>query len=252
MWSDKWIFCTSSFLFRQAHVHGRRAEHHTKHRRFDEAIENHRKAASFIEEALKIAPQSAVVIESLQLQRKYHMKQIEFVRHRKQQYERYIKAVEYQRKRNPEFLAKQLEKIEKYNELQVAIYQNLEDTGSMLETMTGSSGTDRNNPVVDDLISLNHSLHILVHRMTQNIDEYAVENETLKEKLSVFEREPGERAKTAATGKGSEQGKGESRFLSGLETGRDALEAIDFHREELPALAPLELPTFDLPDFENN
>nr|XP_019543497.2 nuclear receptor-binding factor 2 [Aedes albopictus] len=243
----------NSFL-NMAHVYGRRAEHHAKHRRFDEAIDNHRKAASYIEEALKIAPQSAIVRESLQLQRKYHTKQIEFLRHKKQQYERYVKALEYQRKRNPEFLAKQLEKIEKYNELQVAIYQNLNDTESLLGSMAGSDGTERRRnsaTAVEDLISLNHSLHVLVHRMTQNIDEYAVENETLKEKLSLFEREAGGERATMGTGKGGpEKGRGER--LSTLETGRDALEAIEFHREEIPALAPLELPKFDLPEFENN
>ncbi|XP_062563943.1 nuclear receptor-binding factor 2-like [Armigeres subalbatus] len=235
----------NSFL-NMAHVYGRRAEHHSKHRRFDEAIENHRKAASYIEEALKIAPQSAVVIESLQLQRKYHQKQVEFVRHRKQQYERYMKALEYQRKRNPEFLAKQLEKMDKYSELQVAIYQNLDETDSLLETMAQNSNEHR-MPAVEDLITLNHSLHVLVHRMTQNIDEYVTENETLKETLNLYRNDAGD--KTAANRRLDRE---HNVRIASVETDRDVMEVNDYHQKGLPALAPLELPTFDLPEFEGN
>lgn len=171
------------------------------------------------------------------------------MRHKKQQYERYMKALEYQRKRNPEFLAKQLEKIEKHSELQVAIYQNLDDTDGLLESMVGSGG-DRKTSAMEDLISLNHSLHVLVHRMTQSIEEYATENETLKEKLSMYEKETDQHPALTNVPKSSEKSRGER--IPSLEAGRNALEAVDFQPEEMPALEPLELPTFDIPEFENN
>lgn len=239
-----------------AHVQGRKAEYYTKHRRYDEAIDSHRRVVLNLDEALKISPPSAVILESLQLQRKYHIKQVEFLRHKKQQHERYMKALEYQRRRNPEFLAQQMEKIEKYNELQIAIYHNLDDTDSLLEALKTrivsqeAAGSDKKASAVDDLISLNHSLHVLVHRMAQNFDESATENEILKEKLSFYEKEK-ENYPALTTGKAAaDKGKGER--SPSLETGRDALEAIDYHSEELPALAPLELPTFDLSGFENH
>lgn len=213
-----------------AHVHARRADHHTKNRRFDEAIENHRKAYSYIEEAFKIAPQSPKVLESLQLQGKYHQKQVNFLRHKKQQFERYMKAVEYQRKRNPEYLAKQLEQIEKHSELQVAIIQNLENTTTLLESMMGS---DREgDPALEDLVSLNHSLHVLVLHMTQNIDEYAAENETLKERLSMYEKEGGHPSAAPVA-------------MANVPRTRERNALLEGVAQE--GLAPLDLPTFDLP-----
>ncbi|XP_058449317.1 nuclear receptor-binding factor 2 [Malaya genurostris] len=237
-----------------AHVYGRKAEHYAKHRRYDEAIENHRRAVSNLDEALKISPLSAFVLESLQLQRKYHLKQAEFLRHKKQQHERYMKAVEYQRRRNPEYLVQQIEKLEKVNELQVAIYRNMDDTDSLLEALTKSrsSGSDvgsndTKTTVVDELVSLNHSLHVLIHRMVQNLDDLSTENESLKEKISLQEKDK-ENKPSMGTGKRvSERCQDPS-----CETGRDALEAMGYHSEELPALAPLELPTFDLSGFEDH
>ncbi|XP_058819660.1 nuclear receptor-binding factor 2-like [Topomyia yanbarensis] len=235
-----------------AHVYGRKAEHYAKHRRYDEAIESHRRAVSNMDEALKISPPSAVILESLQLQRKYHLKQAEFLRHKKQQHERYMKAVEYQRRRNPEYLAQQMEKLEKASELQVAIYRNMDETDSLLETLAKprsgggpeiAAGSEKKTLAVEELISLNHSLHLLIHRMVQNLDEASTENEALKERISMYEKE----SHPASMGAGKRAiDRGRDPLL---ETGRDALEAMDYHSEELPAL---ELPTFDLSGFENH
>lgn len=230
-----------------AHVYSRKAEYFSKKRRYDEAIECHRKTVANLDLALKISPPSTVILESLQIQKKYHLKQVESLKLKKQQHERYMKALEYQRRRNPEYLAQQMEKLDKYNELQIAIYHNLDDTDSLLESLQKSrqsggqqptevAGKQSGSTAVDELISLNHSLHLLIHKMAQNFDEYATENETLKEKLRVYEKETENQPPVA----------------SSLETGRDALEAIEFHSQELPALAPLELPSFDVSGFENN
>ncbi|XP_053696000.1 uncharacterized protein LOC128743447 [Sabethes cyaneus] len=242
-----------------AHVYGRKAEHYAKHRRFDEAIESHRRAVLNLDEALKVSPPAAIVLESLQLQRRYHLKQAEFLRHKKLQHERHMKALEYQRKRNPEYLAQQMEKLDKVNKLQVAIYRNLDETDSHLVTLgkpgTNPGGTDsaseRTSPAaVEELISLNHSLHLLIHRMVENLDEVTTENERLKERLSLYEKENESKPPSVATGRKGLVDKGRD---PSLETGRDALEAINYrHCEQLPALAPLELPAFDLSGFENN
>ncbi|XP_055597436.1 uncharacterized protein LOC129748078 [Uranotaenia lowii] len=237
-----------------AHVYGRKAENYAKHRRFDEAIESHRKAVVNLDEAIKLSPTSAIVVESLQLQRKYHLKQVEFLRHKKQQYERYMKALEYQRRRNPEYLAQRMENMEKYHVLQLSIYKNLDDTDALLESLSKTrpeaiAGEGRKNSSLEDLIKLNHSLHIMIHQMVQNFDECSTENEVLKEKLSMYEKEKENNPSGKGTGRlSSDQRKGNAT----LEADRSILEAIDFHSEELPALAPLELPTFDLPDFDKS
>ncbi|XP_055541725.1 uncharacterized protein LOC129727695 [Wyeomyia smithii] len=242
-----------------AHVYGRKAEHYAKHRRFDEAVESHRRAVSNLDEALKISPPSNVILESLQLQRRYHIKQAEFLRHKKQQHERYMKALEYQRRRNPEYLVQQMEKMEKVNKLQVAIYRNMDETDALLEilgkpaaNLDGANIADeRTVPgAVEELISLNHSLHLLIHRMVQNLDEVSTENETLRERLNLYEKENENHPATVAAGR---KGFADAGRDPSLETGRDALEAMDYHHsEELPVLAPLELPAFDLSGFENH
>uniref|UniRef100_A0A182SMK2 Nuclear receptor-binding factor 2 MIT domain-containing protein n=1 Tax=Anopheles maculatus TaxID=74869 RepID=A0A182SMK2_9DIPT len=244
-------------------MYGRRAENCAKNRRFDDAIECHRKAISHLNEALKLQT-NAVVQESLQLQRKYHLKQVDWLLVKKQQYDRYLRAVDYQRRKNPEFLAQQIEKMDKYNELQVAIYHNLDDTDGLLETLSRNIAT--NSPAlaaanasgsgtktVNDLIALNHSLHILIQRMSQNVDEYATENEELREKVRYYEREAKETGcsdsakgvdaeSSANTGKGGGSGHG-----SGTQK-----HSVGLMHDNLSTLAPLEMPVFDLSDFDNH
>ncbi|ETN58981.1 hypothetical protein AND_009418 [Anopheles darlingi] len=230
-----------------AHMYGRRAENCVKSRRYDDAIESHRKAVFHLEEAQKIKS-SPKVHESLQLQQKYHEKQVDLLQIKKRQYERCMKALEYQRRKNPEYLAQQNDRLDKYNELQVAIYHNLDDTDGLLETLNKgeSNGANGSTKALEELISLNHSLHILIQRMAQNIDEYATENETLRERLRCYEKEkegggPLGNVETAANG----LNKGRHIELPKREDGA----ATD---DNLAALAPLEMPVFDLSEFDNH
>ncbi|KFB35056.1 AGAP002517-PA-like protein [Anopheles sinensis] len=231
-------------------MYGRRAEHYAKNRRYDESIECHKKAVFHFDETLKIKT-SAVVLESLQLQRKYHQKQIDSLQMKKLQYERYMRALEYQRRKNPEFLAQQIEKMDKYNELQVAIYHNLDDTDGLLESLGKSIAGPTNHPtgsgdgtkVVGELVTLNHSLHILIQKMSQNIDEYATENEELREKLRFYEREKENDGSTGKEGDSSSvvhKGLGAQKNDGGL------------RHDNLSTLAPLEMPVFDLSEFDNH
>uniref|UniRef100_A0A2M4AYC5 Nuclear receptor-binding factor 2 MIT domain-containing protein n=1 Tax=Anopheles triannulatus TaxID=58253 RepID=A0A2M4AYC5_9DIPT len=232
-----------------AHMYGRRAENLVKSRRYDDAIESHRKAVFHLEEAQKIKS-SPRVQESLQLQQKFHQKQVDLLQIKKRQYERCMKALEYQRRKNPEFLAQQNDRLDKYNELQVAIYHNLDDTDGLLESLSKGepSGSNANDgkKVVDELISLNHSLHILIQRMAQNIDEYATENESLRDRLRCYEKEKeggGPLGTVEAAGNGLSKG----RHIE-LPKREDGAARDD----NLAALAPLEMPVFDLSEFDNH
>uniref|UniRef100_A0A182M1J9 Nuclear receptor-binding factor 2 MIT domain-containing protein n=1 Tax=Anopheles culicifacies TaxID=139723 RepID=A0A182M1J9_9DIPT len=236
-------------------MYGRRAENCAKNRRFDEAIESHRKAVFHFNEALKLQT-NAVVQESLQLQRKYHLKQVDWLLVKKQQYDRYLRALDYQRRKNPEFLAQQIEKMDKYNELQVAIYHNLDDTDGLLESL-GRNMASHNAPIgaadsggtktVNDLIALNHSLHILIQRMSQNVDEYATENEELREKLRYYEKE--KESGSSDGPKGVEDESSANTNKGGPSTQKHA---VGLMHDNLSTLAPLELPVFDLSDFDNH
>ncbi|XP_050072134.1 nuclear receptor-binding factor 2-like [Anopheles maculipalpis] len=247
-------------------MYGRRAENCAKNRRFDDAIDCHRKAVSHFNEALKLQT-NAIVQDSLQLQRKYHLKQVDWLLVRKQQYDRYLRALDYQRRKNPEFLVQQIEKMDKYNELQVAIYHNLDDTDGLLETLSRNITT--NNPAlgisanaaaagggggtktVNELIALNHSLHILIQRMSQNVDEYATENEELREKLRYYERE----AKETGSADGAKGADADPSTNTGKVRGHGGTQQHTggtLMHDNLSTLAPLEMPVFDLSDFDNH
>uniref|UniRef100_A0A182P968 Nuclear receptor-binding factor 2 MIT domain-containing protein n=1 Tax=Anopheles epiroticus TaxID=199890 RepID=A0A182P968_9DIPT len=238
-------------------MYGRRAENCAKNRRFDDAIECHRKAVSHFNEALKLQT-NAIVQESLQLQRKYHLKQVDWLLVKKQQYERYLRALDYQRRKNPEFLTQQIEKMDKYNELQVAIYHNLDDTDGLLESLSTSMAA--NQPAVDigtdgggaktvhELIALNHALHVLIQRMSQNVDEYATENEELREKLRYFEKEK----ETPNSSEGTKGMCAESSSETGNEGPGAQNHTHGLIHDNLSTLAPLEMPVFDLSEFDNH
>uniref|UniRef100_A0A182JZU8 Nuclear receptor-binding factor 2 MIT domain-containing protein n=1 Tax=Anopheles christyi TaxID=43041 RepID=A0A182JZU8_9DIPT len=216
-------------------------------------FECHRKAVSHFNEALKLQT-NVVVQESLQLQRKYHLKQVDWMMVKKQQYDRYLRALDYQRRKNPEFLAQQIEKMDKYSDLQVAIYHNLDDTDGLLESLGSTMAAtqpavDGGPKTVNELIALNHSLHILIQRMSQNVDEYATENEELREKLRYYEKEkeiPGssDGAKVVDTESLAKPSK------SGVPSTQT--HTLGLMHDNLSTLAPLELPVFDLSDFDNH
>lgn len=68
---------TQMYLF-QAHREDRRAQNHLKAGRFDEAVICHQLAAKHIEDAMSSTSTSRA-IESLQLQREYHLRQLQIV-----------------------------------------------------------------------------------------------------------------------------------------------------------------------------
>lgn len=107
-----------------------------RYRRFDEAVESHQKAANALEEALhSISLPKAVV--SIKLQREFHLKHIELIRLKKQQYEKYKLAVEQQRLKNAEFLEQRLAKdrLESACDLQISIFKVLEESDILLDAL---------------------------------------------------------------------------------------------------------------------
>lgn len=120
-----------------------------RYRRFDEAVESHQKAASALEEALH-STSLPKAVESIKLQREFHLKHIELIRLKKQQYERYKLAVEHQRLKNAAFLEQRLAKdrIETACDLQISIYKTLEESDVLLDALnngrklSGAGGKD--------------------------------------------------------------------------------------------------------------
>lgn len=211
-------------LYLQAHYHSRRAEYHLRARRFDEAAESHQKAAATLEEALQCSTVPKA-IESIRLQREFHLKHVELIRLKKQQYEKYKQALEHQRLKNLDLIEQRSTKdrIESACDLQIAIYKTLEDSDCLLETLSkrnlsgsdGKSDASRNmvesktvsienvdeikldigkkskdeNAILDELHTLNHQLHILVYSLISRMDETNQDAEALRERAKMLEKE---------------------------------------------------------------
>lgn len=77
----------------QAHQQHRRADAYLKSNRHDEAIQCHMNAAEYLLDAMKCTT-SPVALESITLQHTYHVKQKDFIKHKKEQYVRVKKALD--------------------------------------------------------------------------------------------------------------------------------------------------------------
>lgn len=191
-------------------------------RRFDEAAESHQKAAAALEEALQCTSVPKA-IESIRLQREFHLKHIELIRLKKQQYEKYKLALEQQRQKKLDFMEQQSSKgrIESACDLQIAIYKTLEDSDCLLEQLNkrntsangdkdGIGNMDESktvsienvdeikldnrkakdeNAMFDELHTLNHQLHILVYNLISRMDETNQEADGLRERIKLLEKE---------------------------------------------------------------
>lgn len=106
-----------------------------RHLRFEEAIESHRKAALAFEEILQMATNNTKILESIKLQRDFQQKNIELVRLKKAQYEKYKQS--QQRLKNTSFLEQRMAKdrIESFCELQMSIFKTLEESDSVLDSL---------------------------------------------------------------------------------------------------------------------
>ncbi|KAF5269344.1 hypothetical protein FQA39_LY08736 [Lamprigera yunnana] len=120
----------------KAHLQYRKAENYLRCRKFEEAIECHNNAADLLQESLSLTenPRS---IESLKLQRDYHLRQKQIVLVKKEQFDNYKKAIENQRQRmqNNSNITFEDNLEQGSTSLQVAIYKTMEEADSLLNLL---------------------------------------------------------------------------------------------------------------------
>ena len=135
----------------------------------------------FLEEALKNTT-IIKVQESITLQKDYHARQRELLKIKKCQYEKYKKAINHQKQTNQQHFTQIADNIETSNDLQIAIVKNMEQSDNLLEDLVKKEGTEesKSSPIADELKNLNAQLHILVYKLTSQMDECINENESLK------------------------------------------------------------------------
>lgn len=174
-------------------------------------------------------------------------------------------------------------------QLQLAIYKTMEETDSLLEVLNRrGSDTDSlksmdseieesktsaettplgikkpkdDTVVIEELRTLNHQLHIMVFQLVTKLDESIQEADTLRDKVIFLEKEKDDSQPRLITDHSKKNknlnfitnsdnncSSNTYAYSSCNDLSPDAIEA----QEELPPLAPLELPIFDLNAFANN
>ncbi|KAG8240193.1 hypothetical protein J437_LFUL016690, partial [Ladona fulva] len=118
-----------------AHQQHRRAEAHLRCRRFDEAIQCHKEASRLLEEAMKLTTVTKA-LESLKLQREYHIQQESIIRMKANCYEKNMKAIENNHhKMVSEIDLHEAPKRDVSHNLQVEIYRKIEEADSLLQIL---------------------------------------------------------------------------------------------------------------------
>jgi len=226
----------------QAHYLGRQAEKLVKTGKFEEAVSLQDRIVELLEKALVEATNNKV-IESLELQIKFHIKQKDVIGHRQKRCEKFNKD-----------LTNLKIKMEKANlaaadGLQDSIFRTFQETESLLQhlrvgTVPGEDDSVPSDPstgakmpkddkiIIEELQTANNHLRGMVEAMFAELETYKRENADLRAKVSDLEAE--KMVKTMA---------GCSMPNMGLVVDQAGLQDSG----HLPDLAPLEMPQFEFP-----
>lgn len=196
-----------------AHLNARNAEKFLKKQAFDEAIECHLNASAFLQEAMTLATFDKT-LESLQLQKNYHIAQTEIIRAQQIQFALRKKIAELRKKKKME-KRKLPEGEQKNKELEWAVLRKMEEADSLISQLGEkqeereidqddiSRETKFEKTVIEELKVVNSELRSIINKLFNELESSRMENESLKSRLKLYEG------------------------------------------DSLPDLAPLELPTFD-------
>ncbi|XP_059476038.1 nuclear receptor-binding factor 2-like [Neocloeon triangulifer] len=240
----------------EAHYQARCAETHLRAKRFNEASECHMKAANLLDSALGSTIQPKA-IESIQLQKQYHLRQAELIQLRKTQYERYCKDMDLEKNRHKMVMGQ----LANDSNLHVAIFRTMEEADSLMTNLLrdtgavareevqeqavvpikGSKHPKDDKVVVEELKTLTQHLHDLVKQLVTQLDARDKENECLRTQVQLLtDHLEASFASDIVTPK----------HLSPEGTPTASQGDAFFDTRTLPILAPLELPQFDFSVFE--
>lgn len=260
---------------KKAHQQGRRAENHLNHGRFDEAIEAHQTAADLLQEAISNVT-AALSLESLKLQRDYHLKAKDLVRMKRLQFEKFTQTRDEKMKRilnapaNATTIVDPDAATKNPYQIQVAIYNKIDEADTLLEKIcsTAFPNTTANKEpsadvtkrtkgelvVIEELRAVNHQLHLYIYELMSQLDESNKQQQGLCDRIRILE-------KTIMTIPNSNNGRGGGGVAATV--GEDAvmkeLTALSLTtttatttkpstRNTYSELPPLDLPKFDFDD----
>lgn len=252
----------------KAHLYDRKATALVKKFGFDEAIECHLLAAQSLSESINLTDNEKAK-QSIELQKEYHLKQKDFLRLKKTQYHAYKEALRVQKEAMSRVMkvrggtGKQSGSETEGVTLQKAIYRTIEEADSLLELLVhreegerfdndtnqetkteslnqtinlGSKQPKDDHTVIEELRIVNYQLRSLITELMSQLTASEKEVTTLKQRISELEVE-------------NKKLKPESIAASAYSSPFVFSPADELAPEvtsELPVLAPLEMPNFDL------
>ncbi|CAO1415326.1 unnamed protein product [Diamesa serratosioi] len=218
-----------------AHLFSRKTERCLKVLNFELALENLEISIKNFDLALK---QTSIpkAVESIKLQKDYHIKQRELINYKKAHYEKYNLLT--QKLNNSETVENfQInERLESSNKIQLQIFKTIDIADLALEQFLTQSDDESNSSTASELQALNQKLHILIQQNFIQQDLTLQENDSLKIRIKSLEQDVSEKRKEKKIDGYRVHEEYSDTFSP------DTIEAL----EELPTLAPLELPSFDL------
>lgn len=249
--------------------------------RFDEAIESHQKAVNALNETLHGCINNAKIFESIKLQRDFQMKNIELVRLKKTQYEKYKTAIEQQRLKNFNFLEQRIVKDGNVCDLQISIFKALEESDTLLdllgekrsspesqpnvvgdesESLSDNANVNKpktiksNDTIIDDMHKLNHQLHILVFNLVNRIDDSAHELDALRDRIKGLEKNDRQyqRKPSSATNTAKPSSESSSKYDESSYDHENQRTSISGEERKIVLPESSDLPPLELPDFDYN
>ncbi|KAJ1526335.1 hypothetical protein ONE63_009484 [Megalurothrips usitatus] len=265
----------------RAHREDRRAQQHLKSGRFEEAVRCHQLAAKFIDDAITVTS-TPRALESLNLQKEFHLRQLQIVELKKAQLRVLKEAIETKRKMIAHMREKNRDGEQKGQEpknLQTAIYKTMQEADSLLIELLGGATSDEPtakvtnqdtsdqdstptlNPlgskhpkedrvVIEELHTLNNQLRDLINALMIQLDESERENKALRVRIVELESEL-VRSNQAHDSAGEPVGLQVITDSTGGNFSPFVLSPVSqlspdgAEPRELPPLAPLEMPKFD-------
>lgn len=251
--------------------------------RFDEAIDSHQKAVKALNETLHGCTNNAKIFESIKLQRDFQLKNIELVRLKKTQYDKYKTAIEQQGQKNVSFLEQRIVKDGNICDLQMSIFKTLEESDTLLDLLVGkrsssdtqhnaliggsdsvSDNTNVNKPtvtksedtIIEDMHTLNHQLHILVFNLVNRIDDSTHELDDLRDQIKALEKNdrPCQRKPSSAINTNKPLSESSSKTDESPTYSEQENQRVLISGEERKIVLPesSDLPPLELPEFDYN
>ncbi|XP_018325689.1 nuclear receptor-binding factor 2 isoform X3 [Agrilus planipennis] len=208
----------------KAHQQHRRADALLKYKKFEEAIECHEKAAELLEEAIKVT-ENPHSIESLKLQKDYHLRQKKIILMKKEQSVK-TKKVQGIQKQGTHLsnCSENDHNLDDNASLQSAIYRTFEETDSLLfllmkkgssgnsdseslksvdagalsydvidtpnlNTILGAKHPKDDTVVIEELKTLNDQLRHLISNLLVQLDESSKEINRLRDRVKQLEED---------------------------------------------------------------